>query len=86
MFSWPRARRQACAGCPDKSTRVVRFVTLNSPTSFYSWCAGEEGFEFQLASALRRRMGVKLLMYPVADVRALQAELAAGRADIAQRN
>jgi len=62
---------------------VVRFVTLNSPTSFYHGAQGEEGFEFQLASRFAQEMGVKLLMYPVADVRALQAELAAGRADIA---
>jgi membrane-bound lytic murein transglycosylase F len=62
---------------------VVRVVTLNSPTSFYHGAQGDEGFEFQLASRFAREMGVKLLMYPVADARAMQAELAAGRADIA---
>jgi membrane-bound lytic murein transglycosylase F len=62
---------------------VVRVVTLNSPTSFYHGAQGEEGFEFQLASRFAGEMGVKLLMYPVADARAMQAELAAGRADIA---
>ena len=39
--------------------------------------------EFELASAFAARLRVKLLMYPVADERAMQAELAAGRADIA---
>ena len=78
----------ACAPQPAPVARirargVVRFVTLNSPTSFYHGAQGEEGFEFQLASRFAQEMGVKLLMYPVADVRALQAELAAGRADIA---
>jgi membrane-bound lytic murein transglycosylase F len=61
----------------------VRVVTLNSPTSFYHGAQGDEGFEFQLASRFAADMGVKLLMYPVADVRSMQAELAAGRADIA---
>jgi membrane-bound lytic murein transglycosylase F len=78
----------ACAPQPAPVARirargVVRVVTLNSPTSFYHGAQGEEGFEFQLASLFAREMGVKLLMYPVADVRAMQAELAAGRADIA---
>jgi membrane-bound lytic murein transglycosylase MltF len=61
----------------------VRVVTLNNPTSFYHGAQGDEGFEFELASRFALEMGVKLLMYPVADVRAMQAELAADRADIA---
>jgi membrane-bound lytic murein transglycosylase F len=78
----------ACAPQPAPVARirargVVRIVTLNSPTSFYHGAQGDEGFEFQLASLFARQLGVKLLMYPVADSRAMQAELAAGRADIA---
>jgi membrane-bound lytic murein transglycosylase MltF len=61
----------------------LRVVTLNSPTSYYLEAQGPEGFEFQLASRFAHELGVKLVMYPVADVRAMQAELAAGRADIA---
>src|SRR5580658_1626731 len=77
-----------CAPQPPPVARIrargfVRVVTLNSPTSFYHGAQGDEGFEFQLASRFASEMGVKLLMYPVADVRAMQAELAAGRADIA---
>jgi membrane-bound lytic murein transglycosylase F len=78
----------ACARQPAPVDRIkargeLRVVTLNSPTSFYHGAQGEEGFEFQLASRFARDMGVKLLIYPAADVRAMQVELAAGRADIA---
>jgi membrane-bound lytic murein transglycosylase F len=77
-----------CAPQPPPVDRIkargeLRVVTLNSPTSFYLGAQGEEGFEFQLASRFAREMGVKLLMFPAADVRAMQAELATGRADIA---
>jgi membrane-bound lytic murein transglycosylase F len=66
-----------------KARGELRVVTLNAPTSFYFGAQGQEGFEFELASRFAREMGVKLLMYPVTDVRAMQAELATGRADIA---
>lgn len=66
-----------------KARGELRVVTLNSPTSFYLGAQGQEGFEFQLASRFARAMGVKLLMYPAANPRAMQAELASGRADIA---
>ena len=61
----------------------LRVVTLNLPTCYYLGSQGTEGLEFELASAYAARLGVKLNMYPLADERALQAELAAGRADIA---
>ncbi|HTX23237.1 MAG TPA: membrane-bound lytic murein transglycosylase MltF [Steroidobacteraceae bacterium] len=61
----------------------LRVVTLNSPTSYYLGANRAEGLEFELASEFARRMGLSLYMYPVANVRAMQAELAAGRADIA---
>jgi len=78
----------ACTRAPPpvdqiKARGELRVVTLNSPTSFYLGAKGEEGFEFQLASRFAREVGVRLLMYPATDVRAMQAELAAGRADIA---
>ena len=61
----------------------LRVVTLNLPTCYYLGAQGTEGLEFDLASAYAERLGVKLNMYPLANERALQAELAAGRADIA---
>jgi membrane-bound lytic murein transglycosylase F len=61
----------------------VRVVTLNLPTCYYFGAQGTEGLEFDLATAYAAYLGVKLHMYPVANERALQAELAAGRADIA---
>jgi membrane-bound lytic murein transglycosylase F len=61
----------------------LRVVTVDSPTTYYLGAQGPEGLEFKLASAFARRLGVNLYMYPVANVRAMQAELASGRADIA---
>ena len=61
----------------------VRVVTLNLPTCYYLGAQGTEGLEFDLATAYAAYLGVKLQMVPVANERALQAELAAGRADIA---
>jgi membrane-bound lytic murein transglycosylase F len=61
----------------------LRVVTLNLPTCYYLGAQGTEGLEFELASTYAARLGVKLNMYPVANERAMQAELAAGRADIA---
>jgi membrane-bound lytic murein transglycosylase F len=61
----------------------LRVVTLNLPTCYYLGAQGTEGLEFDLASAYAASLGVKLHMYPVPNERAAQAELAAGRADIA---
>jgi membrane-bound lytic murein transglycosylase F len=61
----------------------LRVVTLNLPTCYYLGAQGTEGLEFELASAYAARLGVRLNMYPLANERALQAELAAGRADLA---
>ncbi len=61
----------------------LRVATLNLPTCYYLGSQGSEGLEYELASAYAARLGVKLVMYPLANERALQAELAAGRADIA---
>jgi len=79
------------AGCtPEPSTldqirarNEIRVVTLNIPTCFYFGAHGTEGFEYQLARQFAAELGVKLVMYPVATEGAMQAELAAGRADIA---
>jgi membrane-bound lytic murein transglycosylase F len=61
----------------------LRVATLNLPTCYYLGAQGTEGLEFELAGAYAARLGVRLTMYPLANERALQAELAAGRADIA---
>ena len=61
----------------------LRVVTLNLPTCYYLGAQAPEGLEYELASQFAEQLGVKLTMYPVANERAMQAELAAGRADIA---
>jgi membrane-bound lytic murein transglycosylase F len=61
----------------------LRVVTLNLPTCYYLGAQGTEGLEFELASAYAARLQVKLNMYTVANEHTMQAELAAGRADIA---
>ncbi|MGP8034966.1 MAG: membrane-bound lytic murein transglycosylase MltF [Steroidobacteraceae bacterium] len=61
----------------------LRVVTLNLPTCYYLGAQGTEGLEYQLASRFATQLDVKLVMYPVANERAMQDELAAGRADIA---
>ena len=62
---------------------TLRVVTLNLPTCYYLGAQSTEGLEYELASAYAARLRVKLSMYTVADERAMRAELAAGRADIA---
>src|SRR5215472_10852411 len=61
----------------------LRVVTLNLPTCYYLGAQGTEGLEYELANRFASQLGVKLTMYPVASERAMQDELAAGRADIA---
>jgi membrane-bound lytic murein transglycosylase F len=78
----------SCAPEPPALERIrqrgeLRVVTLNSPVSYYLGAHGAEGLEFELAQGFAERLGVGLLMYPVADVGAMHADLASGRADIA---
>ncbi len=61
----------------------LRVVTLNLPTCYYYGAQGPEGLEFDLATAYAAALGVRLQIYPVANERAMQAEIAAGRADLA---
>jgi membrane-bound lytic murein transglycosylase F len=68
---------------PVRSRGELRVVTLNLPTCYYLGAQGTEGLEFELASAFAAHEGVRLNIYPVANEGAMQAELAAGRADIA---
>ncbi|GAC1451829.1 MAG: membrane-bound lytic murein transglycosylase MltF [Steroidobacteraceae bacterium] len=80
------------AGCGRLHTSAVdeirqrgelRVVTLNLPTCYYLGAQAPEGLEYQLASRFAAQLGVRLNMYPVANERAMQAELEAHRADIA---
>src|SRR6202048_4832968 len=66
-----------------RARNEIRVVTLNIPTCFYFGAQGTEGLEYKLAKRFAAELGVRLVMYPVATERAMQAELAAGRADIA---
>ena len=61
----------------------LRVVTLNLPTCYYLGAQSTEGLEYQLAGRFAAQLGVKLVMYPVANERAMQDELGAGRADLA---
>src|SRR5213080_3860914 len=61
----------------------LRVVTLNLPTCYYLGAQGTEGLEYELARAYAARLGVHLMMSALANEGAMQAELAAGRADIA---
>lgn len=61
----------------------LRVATLNGPATYYLGAHGPEGLEYTLSRAFARELGVGLYIYPVADERALRAELAAGRADVA---
>jgi membrane-bound lytic murein transglycosylase F len=61
----------------------LRVVTVNSPTSYYLGTHGAEGLEFGLARAYAQKLGVTLVITPVANTVAMQAEVAAGHADIA---
>jgi membrane-bound lytic murein transglycosylase F len=76
-------RSSSTAPGPIRARGELRVVTLNLPTCYYLGAQSTEGLEFELASAFAARLRVKLFMYPVADERAMQAELASGRADIA---
>jgi membrane-bound lytic murein transglycosylase F len=78
----------SCAPEPSALDKIrarneIRVVTLNIPTCFYFGTQGVEGFEYKLARRFAAELGVRLVMYPVATVHAMQAELATGRADIA---
>jgi membrane-bound lytic murein transglycosylase F len=66
-----------------RARNEIRVVTLNLPTCFYYSAQGTQGLEYKLAKRFAAELGVRLVIYPVATERAMQAELVAGRADIA---
>src|SRR5207244_13549263 len=78
-----KPQRQQLALEQIRARGELRVVTLNLPTCYYLGAQGTEGLEFELARTFASELGVSLVMYPVANEDAMQAELAAGRADIA---
>ena len=79
------------AGCTPQPSALeqirargeIKVVTLNIPTCYYLGAQGTEGLEFEVAREFARQLGVKLLIYPVANEEAMQDALANGQADIA---
>jgi len=79
------------AGCshPNSSLEQIRargelrVVTLNAPTSYYLGAHGPQGFEYRLAAAFARDLGVTLVMKSVPNSAAMRAALSRGRADLA---
>jgi len=66
-----------------KARGELRVVTVNNPTSYYLGAHGAEGLEFSLTRAYAQKLGVTLVITPVVNIAAMQAELEASRADIA---
>ena len=79
----------ASCGHPKSSLQQIRargelrMVTLNSPTCYYLGAHGPQGFEYRLAAAFARTLGVKLVVQAVPDAAAMRAALAQGNADLA---
>src|ERR1700733_6668567 len=78
------------SGCTSNSSMQqilargqLRMVTLNSPTSYYLGAHGPQGYEYRLAEAFARTLGVNLVVQTVPDAAAMRAALAHGRADLA---
>src|ERR1700722_16580573 len=79
------------AGCshPNSSLEQIRargelrVVTLNAPTTYYQGAHGPQGFEYRLAAAFARDLGVSLVMTSVPNSAAMRTALSRGRADLA---
>jgi membrane-bound lytic murein transglycosylase F len=61
----------------------LRMVTLNAPTTYYLGAHGPQGFEYRLAAAFARELGVTLVVESVRDEEAMRSALARGHADLA---
>jgi membrane-bound lytic murein transglycosylase F len=75
--------RQSSALDQIRSRGEIKVVTLNIPTCYYLGAQGTEGLEYEIAKEFARQLGVKLVMYPVANEEAMQEALVHNRADIA---
>ncbi len=77
-------------GCTPSNSRLeqirarhqLRVATLNQPTTYYLGAHGAQGYEYRLASAFAERLGVQLVVLPLADIGELREALASGAADI----
>jgi membrane-bound lytic murein transglycosylase F len=77
-----------CQQAPSALERIrargeLKVVTLNIPTCYYLGAQGTEGLEFEVAREFARQLGVKLLIYPVANDEAMREALITGQADVA---
>jgi membrane-bound lytic murein transglycosylase F len=76
------------AGCGDagleklRARGTLRLATLNQPTSYYLGAHGPEGFDFRLAEAFARELGLQLVVVPARDLAALRRLVATGQADL----
>jgi membrane-bound lytic murein transglycosylase F len=81
----------ALGGCHQPPTALekirargeIKVVTLNIPTCYYLGSQGAEGLEFEVAREFARQLGVKLVIYPVANDEAMREALLNGQADVA---
>ena len=79
------------AGCKPQPSALeqirargeIKVVTLNIPTCYYLGAQGTEGLEFEVSREFARQLGVRLVIYPVANAEAMQEALSTGQADIA---
>jgi membrane-bound lytic murein transglycosylase F len=65
-----------------RSRGELRVATLNGPNSWFEGARGPAGLEYELASQFATRLGVRLVVYPVATEGALIEELRSHRADL----
>lgn len=65
---------------------VLRMATLTGPTTYYQSSRGEDGFEYQLAKAFARHLGVNLKVVTRRDLNATLLTLAGPQADFAGSN
>jgi membrane-bound lytic murein transglycosylase F len=66
-----------------RSRGELRMVTVNSPTCYYLGAHGPQGFEYRLAAAFARSLGVQLVVQTVPNAAAMRSALADGNADLA---
>jgi membrane-bound lytic murein transglycosylase F len=79
------------AGCGGGNTTTeqiiargeLRFVTRNSPTTYYLGRGGPRGFEYDLASLFAEELGVELVVIQAFTINELFSALDRGEADIA---
>ncbi|NOZ12005.1 MAG: membrane-bound lytic murein transglycosylase MltF [Gammaproteobacteria bacterium] len=66
-----------------KASGTLRVLTLNGPTSFYGGPDGNVGFEYDLAGAFAKSLGVNLEMVVVDNFKDMLPRIASGDGDFA---